>query len=280
MSRRAQNSGLSKKVIELLRNAPAFVRYIFGIKIRGLLVRGLLRSSIAFRIVFERPQQFTFNKRQYRYFYHSRNKTWQNERAIEVPIICREIKKHEAQRILEVGNVLSHYYPVYHDIVDKWEEAPGVTNADIRNFDTSKDYDLIVSISTIEHVAYDELVGIATIEHISYDYDELTLKAQAIEESESFEEPVRDVIENLKSHLSQGGEIFITVPLGFNPALDRLLKEKKIFTDITYLKRISENNIWREVYDTEIHDVRYNWQSWHANVLAVCVFQRIPNSLA
>ena len=69
-----------------------------------------------------------------------------------MPIIWEEVKKHEAQRILELGNVLSHYYPVHHDIVDKYEKSSGVSNVDIRDFDTSKDYDLVVSISTFEHI--------------------------------------------------------------------------------------------------------------------------------
>jgi cyclopropane fatty-acyl-phospholipid synthase-like methyltransferase len=177
---------------------------------------------------------------------------------------------------LEVGNVLSHYYPVHHDIVDKYEKAPGVTNVDIRNFDTPKDYDLIVSISTIEHVGYDE----AEFEKAPGD-DEAPLKAQESKDSKSPEEPVSIAIENLKSHLSQAGKIVITVPLGYNPALDRLLKEKKIFTDIRYLKRISKNNIWREANGTEIQNVRHDWQFGQfgrANALAVCVFQRVPKS--
>jgi len=165
---------------------------------------------------------------------------------------------------LEIGNVLSHYYPVNHDIVDKFEKAPGVTNVDVRDYDPSKDYDLIVSISTIEHVGYDELAR----------------KAEESIESKSLQEPVRTAIrtaiENLKNHLSRRGEIVITVPLGYNPALDRMLKEEKIFTNIRYLKRISENNIWKEVCDSEIHNVRFDWQFGHANVLAVCVFQRVP----
>jgi len=217
---------------------------------------------------------FTFNNRTYRYFYHSYGWTWATERAVEVPIIWGEVEKHEAERILEVGNVLSHYYRVHHDIVDKYEKAPGVTNVDILNFETSKDYDLIVSISTIEHVAYDE----AEFEKSSGD-DGATLKAQESKESKSLEEPVSIAIENLKSHLSQAGEIVITVPVGYNPALDRLLNEKKIFTDIRYLKRISKNNIWREACETEIQNVRHDWeynQFGRANALAVCVFQRVP----
>ncbi len=246
--------------------------YFFGCpKATSAKLRGFLSFRIQSRVkrilfyFISKLRRFTFDKRTYRYFYNSYGSTWANERAIEVPIIWREAKKYEAQRILEIGNVLSHYYPVHHDIVDKFEKAPGVTNVDVREYDTSKDYDLIVSISTIEHVAYDEL----------------TRKAQESIEFEPLEEPVRIAlcvaIENLKSHLSQGGEIVITVPLGYNPALDRLLKEDKIFTTIRYLKRISNNNLWREAYDTEIQNVRYDDSYFaHANVLAVCVFKRIP----
>lgn len=216
--------------------------------------------KVARRVIFyiiAKRRRFTFNKRSYHYFYHPYGRTWYNERAIEVPIIWEEVKKHDAQKVLEVGNVLSHYYPVYHDIVDKYEQAPGVINEDIRDFRTSKSYDLITSISTIEHVAYDELM----------------LDAQERTKSQSLEDPLRVAIKNLKSHLSEGGEIIITVPLRQNPALDRLLNQEKIFTNIKYLKRISKSNMWKEARDTEIRDAKYDWPFPNANVLAVCIFR-------
>jgi hypothetical protein len=129
MSRRTQNSGLSKQVIELLKKAPPFIRYIFHIKIRELLI-----SSIAFRIVSKRQWRFTFNERQYCYFYHPYHETWRNERAVELPIIWEEVEEHDAERILELGNVLSHYHYVHHDIVDKHEKGDVVMNLDIIDF--------------------------------------------------------------------------------------------------------------------------------------------------
>jgi len=51
--------------------------------------------------------------------------------------------------------VLSHYFAVKHDIVDKYEIAPSVVNEDLVNFKPGKKYDLIVSISTLEHVGWD-----------------------------------------------------------------------------------------------------------------------------
>lgn len=99
---------------------------------------------------------FLFQGETYRYFYHKYNKTWKNERAVDIPIIWEIVKKSQKKRILEVGNVLSHYFPANHDIVDKYELAKGVINQDIVDFTACHKYDLIVSISTLEHVGYDE----------------------------------------------------------------------------------------------------------------------------
>jgi len=66
------------------------------------------------------------------------------------------VRQHPDERILEVGNVLAHYYPHQHDVLDKYEQAPGVMNGDVVDFRPGKLYDLIVSISTLEHVGWDE----------------------------------------------------------------------------------------------------------------------------
>jgi hypothetical protein len=100
--------------------------------------------------------KFAFNGQNFSYFYHWYNKTWRNERAVEVPIIWNIVKKYKRKRILEVGNVLSHYYPIRHEILDKYEKAPGVINLDVVDFKPAKKYDLIISISTLEHVGWDE----------------------------------------------------------------------------------------------------------------------------
>jgi hypothetical protein len=66
------------------------------------------------------------------------------------------VKRYKERNILEIGNVLSHYFPVNHDIVDKYEKADGVINQDVVHFYSPKKYDLIVSVSTLEHVGWDE----------------------------------------------------------------------------------------------------------------------------
>lgn len=81
---------------------------------------------------------FKFQNKKYPYFWHQYNTTWQNERTVEVPIIWEIVKKYKTKKILEVGNVLSYYFPVKHDIVDKYEKEKGVINEDVVNFQPAK----------------------------------------------------------------------------------------------------------------------------------------------
>jgi hypothetical protein len=215
----------------------------------------LRAKLIAFHIV-RRLWHFTFNGREYHYLYHPYNWTWRNERAVELPIIWEEVEKVDAERVLELGNVLSHYYDVHHDIVDKHEKGNGVINSDICDFHMPKMYDLIVSISTIEHIGFDE------------DYP---VRGETIIQPEKW----LRVIQLLKGMLSMKGKLVVTVPLGYNLTLDRALREdtKSIFTRIAYMKRISKSNKWAEVEQREVHDAKYGSPFYQANVLAICIFE-------
>lgn len=178
-----------------------------------------------FLIYLKPPESFTVQGRTYRYFYHHYNTTWKNERAVEVPIIMKKIQSCQGCRILEIGNVLSHYVHFQHDIVDKYDKADGVINQDVVDFQPAENekYDLIVSISTMEHVGWDE--------------------------TPRDPEKIPRALENLSTKcLASGGEIVVTLPIGYNTYLDKLLKEDKIqFTEQYYLKRISDDNKWIQV---------------------------------
>jgi hypothetical protein len=78
--------------------------------------------------IFMSRKTFTFNGKTYYYFVHKYNTTWKNERAVEVPIIWDIVREHYRweKRVLEVGNVLSHYFRVFHGVLDKYEVAEGV----------------------------------------------------------------------------------------------------------------------------------------------------------
>ena len=191
----------------------------------------------------------TFNVRgvDYAYFYHPYNQTYANERAVEIALVWPIVQRVPPERVLEVGNVLNHYFPTRHDVVDKYERGPGVQNVDVVDFSPTRPYDLIVSISTLEHVGFNE---------------------QPLEP----EKPWR-AIRNLQRALSPQGRLVITVPLGANPHLDRMLDEGRIpLDDPVCLRRISRDNRWRQVPWEEIRHARYGRPYRNANGVLLATF--------
>ena len=144
--------------------------------------------------------------------------------------------------MLEVRNVLSHHFPIHHDVVDKYEVAPGVINQDIVEFIPSERYDLILSISTLEHVGWDETPS----------------------------EPAKllRAIEHLRNRcLAPGGQIVASLPVGYNEFLDELLRDgKSPFTKQHFLKRISKRNYWVESDWNGCKDATYGRFVAHAIV--------------
>ena len=195
------------------------------------------------------PGVFYFQGQTYHYFFHWYNRTWKNERAVEVPIILKKVQSYRGKRILEVGNVLSHYVSFQHDILDKYEKVDGVINEDVVDFSPQKKYDLIVSISTLEHVGWDDRPR----------------------------EPAKILraLDNLKSLLADGGEIIVTLPLGYNTEMDSLLAEGRIgFSHKYHLKRISGRE-WIEVgrWDKKRGDTNYSFASHASNALVIGVIE-------
>ncbi len=118
----------------------------------------LVRAAVWLREGRRRGGTFEFAGRSYPYCVHLHNRSWRNERIVEVPIVWAEIAARPGARILEIGNVAAHYQRFRRDTVDKYEPFPGVVNEDIVEFRAVRPYDLVVSISTLEHVGFDEEV--------------------------------------------------------------------------------------------------------------------------
>lgn len=195
---------------------------------------------------FKGNDTFSLNYKKYEYFFHPYNSTWKNERAVEIPIILDKLDQTNG-KILELGNVLSNYFNVKHDILDKYDIAFGVINEDVINFKPSYKYDLIVSISTLEHVGWDE-----------------TPKKP---------EKVLMALKNLKKCLVQDGEMIFTFPVGYNHFLDQLHNDNEMrFTETYYLKRTS-NTKWIETTWDEVRDIKFNEPFPYANAIVVGIIK-------
>lgn len=194
------------------------------------------------RKYFTKRKVFEFNGKKIPYFLHAYNSAWENERTIEIPIIREYLEKNK--KILEIGNVLSHYFSCKHDILDKYEIYEGVINQDAAEFKSKKKYDLIVSISTLEHIGWDE--------------------------KPRDNKKIFRTIKNLTSQLERNGKIVATIPLGYNNSLDNLIKIGKInFHETYFMKRISGKNLWVQVNQINLDDISYNFPFPNANVVFI-----------
>jgi SAM-dependent methyltransferase len=186
---------------------------------------------------------FEFDGRRYRYFRHPYNVTWTNERAVEIPIVTEALRAASGARVLEVGNVLGHYLSSDHAVVDKYEPGPRVLNVDVLDFQPTEHYDLILSVSTLEHVGWDD------------------------EERDPAKIP--RAVGHLRSLLAPGGRAIVTVPLGYNPHLDQLLRDGALeFGSEHWLLRVSRSE-WREVARGSLDWPRYGSPYPGANGLLV-----------
>jgi hypothetical protein len=194
--------------------------------------------------VFKSSRTFQFQGKNYKYFYNLYNTTWENERAVEIPIVREILQEHQGKMILEVGNVIPHYFDVDHDVVDKYENAINVINQDVIDYHPTKKYDLIISISTLEHVGWDE--------------------------SPREPEKILRAIDNLKSCLVAGGKMVVTFPLGYNSAMDKFLLDGRFnFIQQYTLRRTTHDNQWEEIDENTFRPLKFGYPYPSANGLVI-----------
>jgi hypothetical protein len=188
---------------------------------------------------------FAAGGRRYAYAIHAYNRTMRNERCVELPLVMAHVHEFAGKRILEVGNVLAHYGAGGHTVIDKYERAPGVHNVDVVDYRPPTRFDLIVSISTLEHVGWDE--------------------------EPRDPERVLAAFANLTGQcLAPGGRMVVTLPLGYNPVLDAALWSERIaFDRVLYMQRHGRFLRWRECSAAAARRGRYGHPYPFAN--AVCV---------
>ncbi len=181
---------------------------------------------------------FRFNGKEYEYFCHEYNSTGRNERSIEIPIIWDYVQSCKG-RILEVGNVLPHYFPTTHDVIDKAEAWPGVVNEDAAEFRAREPYDLIVSISTLEHVGFDE----------PNPQPGKMLRA----------------LDSLVDNTKPGGRIVATIPLDYNPEADEIIRKGERFDEARFMRRAKRG--WVEASREEALAAEYDYKGGSATAV-------------
>lgn len=215
----------------------------------GELIRKPLRTIFAPLIISTLPERtFTFQGKALPYLLHRYNMTWASERCVEVPIARMLVKENREGATLEVGNVLSHYGPVTHAVLDKFERGEAVINEDIVTFKPEKKFDLIVSVSTFEHIGYDD------------------------EAEGSSAEKILSAVSACKRLLNPKGRLIVTMPIGYNPELDQLLRDNRLeSTTEAYLKKYGRLD-WRECSKEEALRCRYKEPFPYANAVVVAEF--------
>jgi SAM-dependent methyltransferase len=184
--------------------------------------------------------RFALDGREYHYVWHEHAHTWRSERAVEIPIALADLTTAEPARTLEVGNVLPNFTRTGHLVVDKYERAPGVVNEDAVTF-SGGPYDLIISVSTLEHIGYDE----------------------EPREPDKAERAVR----NLLGLLAPGGTMLATIPIGYNRDLDDALMGEALGGTVSFLKRVKWLK-WEQVEAERAKSI-YGWPWPGANAVAI-----------
>lgn len=208
------------------------------------------RMQRLYTLTVRRYLPYIFNQTKLQYSSHQYNYSWVNERSVEIPVFQKILKKFSPNHhILEVGNVLGNYQPIFHQVVDKYEKTEGVINLDVLDFKPKNHFDLIISISTLEHVGWDE-----------------TNKQKT---------KIMKAINHLKSLLKTNGQLWFSVPVGYNPYLDKLIKQNKLpLTKVYYLRRTTGfSNIWKQVKKIDADKCQYGHPFPHANTVMIGYFK-------
>ena len=198
-----------------------------------------------------RNKYFGFNGKYYRYCTDIYNLAWRNERTVEIPLIADIVRSYSNKCVLEVGNVLAHYIKDLdkRTVVDLYEKWEGVTNTDITEYFPRDRFDLIISISTMEHVGLED----------------------GLEDPTKAINAIHHCVANC---LVPGGLLVITVPVGYNKHLDRAIYEDRTnFENKCYLLRIKGNE-WVEVPDNMAVEKDYGKPYICANALFVGTMRR------
>jgi len=154
--------------------------------------------------------------------------------------------------VLEVGNVTPHYLDTAHTVLDKYERGPGIINEDIADYSPTERFDLILSVSTFEHIGYDDEANGESGEKIS------------------------QAITICRGLLTAGGQLVLTLPLGYNPALDRMIADGKLGCDRAIFLKRTGRLAWQTVDAGAALACEYGRPFPYANAVMIARFGGLP----
>ena len=182
----------------------------------------------------------------YSYFGHPYNVTWLNERRVEIPIMRGVLEREPDARTLEIGNVLSHYdKSLVHPVVDRYERQSrdNAFAEDAETFTHGAPYDLIVSVSTFEHVGQDDVPR--------------------------DEQKILRTMLHVRGLLSPNGSLVFTAPIGYSPSLDRLVDHGDGFLERWCLRRVNAQNEWVEADWNDVREAKFHQPYPFANAIVI-----------
>lgn len=181
---------------------------------------------------------FKFDSKQYTYETGEYNNARLNERAVEVPIAAKLLSTHN--KVLEVGNVLSHYGYEVEMVMDMGSEGDYVKSEDVISFNLDGIFDCAICIGVLAHLNVDAALKI---------------------------------VEYTKASLKPGSPYLFTIPHGYNANVDMALTVDAFHTDYIYRmdKKDGELHTWKQEIRRfgEIKDLAYNGKSQWANTLYI-----------
>lgn len=186
---------------------------------------------------------FIFNDKVYEYA----DAEW--AQAIELPIFWRRIRqtyKDPDKQVLEVGSVLDNNW---HDVLDLYKHGDGIMNYDAAFWRPKalQCYDLIISISTFEHIG-----------HAKYGTDQVC-------------KPMAAALNLYSWALAPGGTMLFSISLRYRPASDWLVWNvfPPQMAKIGFLRKIGHDT-WRQIDAKAARKVRYYGKPYPgANCIAI-----------
>lgn len=166
-------------------------------------------------------------------------------RMVELPVAWKWLHQFYGQSILEVGNVLSHWYDVSHDVLDRYEHSPAVTfHGDAAVWRPKGRYDAIVCISTIEHIGEGKP-----------------------DPGPHVFKPLAAVYNMLLYSLAPAGKLLLTFPWRRRLEVDALVFQLP-WSTLGFLRRTGKAR-WEEIGRQELRTVRYNQPYKKANAVII-----------